>query len=190
MPLSQQAMTDLASMQVVNEIDMDRLRLNILDIAANWPKVEEKTIAYGRRDTTSSTSAGAVIGVMKLDNKPVRSGYLYRFVVSCNPYSEVASDRMVVEIRYQADGNPVTTASPVLPGSRKQVITNSTSSTAGALHYETIYVPGSDQTISFMLCFNRAAGTGNPRMYADSDYLTFLSLVQSGISPGNTAVLI
>src|SRR5688500_5519294 len=81
-----------------------------------WVSVARRVVAWGRRITASPTTTTTTLGVLRLDNVPLKNGRSYTICTgTLHPTSSVTTDNMRLEIRYSTSGT-ATTASPVLPG--------------------------------------------------------------------------
>lgn len=154
--------------------------------AADLDQAVQKIMARGRR-TTSSTTTTTIVGVLRLDDIVIKSGYSYRISAACHPNSTVAADQVEPTIRYTIDGSTPDTASSVLPGGHS-IARITTASAPVSKTIETIYEAASDQTLSLLLCVARTAGTGNAYLYATSTAITEIRVDNSGPNVGDTGV--
>lgn len=134
----------------------------------------------GRRNSISSGSTGAVVGVLRLDDLPVLGGRSYRITALAHPDSTVLTDFLDITVRYSTDGSTPTTSSAIIPGGEAVVRTVSLFN----LSFE--YIPPSDLTLSLLLCLARNTGTGTCTLYADSTRCTELRIFSSGVDVGDT----
>lgn len=144
-------------------------------------------VAHGHRNTISNASTGAVVSVLSLSAFAVTTGRAYRLRVSTAPRSDVASDRVVTELRYTTDGSAPTVASPVMPG-MQHFHTQSTEAAASSdsALMEGVYKPASSHNLRLLLTVWRATGSGNGRLYADSTALTEVAVEDIGLAVTNT----
>lgn len=134
----------------------------------------------GRRNSVSTGSTGSVVGVLRLDDLPVKAGQSYTISVMAHPDSTVLTDFLDITLRYSTDGSTPTTSSSVIPGGEAVVRTVSLFS----LKFE--YVPASDLTLSLLLCVARNSGTGTCTLFADSIRCTEIAVFSSGADVGDT----
>lgn len=148
----------------------------------------EKVIARGRRITSSSASSGTTaVGVLRLDDKPIRGGYLYEIKTNALALQiSDANDPVKAQIHYTTDGSTPTTSSPILPGGTTQSVPELTtqSDNTAILAW---YAPGSDETLSLLLAV-RATIAGNGSIFADATNTIELVVENKGLDPGDTGV--
>lgn len=145
-----------------------------------------KSIAHARRTTTSSASTGSAVGVIRMDDIPIRAGIQYRISWKARTDSNVHEDICYGEIRYTTDGSTPTTSSSQLQGSVAE--TGQTDGGVGfTLYSTTYYAPLVNETLSILLTVVRSAGTGNNTFYADGSInVTDLYIDDMGDEPGLT----
>lgn len=140
-------------------------------------------VKYGFVTTPSGVSTSTTaVAVMRLDDIPLLSGRSY--LITCptlHPTSSVTTDNTRVELRYSTSG-AATTASSVLPGAQAYQVFGST------VNLTTVYQPGSNQTLSLLLCVARDSGTGNVTMFADATRLSQIIVYDQGLAVSNTGV--
>lgn len=141
-------------------------------------------IGRARRITTSALSASsAAVGVLRLDGMTGTAGHAITFRAGLlHPTSSVTTDTIRVEVRYTTNGVAATTASPVLPGGQAYENFGNASS------IETTYVPPANQTLSFLLCVAREAGSGNASLFTDAIRFTEFKIYDDGVDPGDAGV--
>lgn len=151
-------------------------------------RATEKVIARGRRTTTSGNSTGSSVAILRLDDVAVRAGYLY--VIRTNSLAistSVANNTVRAEIRYTTDGSTPSTSSTIIPGGvTQQVPESTTQSDNSSIHC--LYAPGSDETLSLLLCVTRTTGSGNGFIFADATNVIEMWIEQGGEDPGDTGV--
>ncbi len=131
--------------------------------AFTTPTVEElnlaaqRIVARGRRITNSSTTT-TEIGVLRLDDIPLKGGRLYWVGTnSVGVDTGNTGDTARLNLRYTTDGSTPSTSSTVLTmGQAKPVDI----AVAESIHVDALYAPGSDETFSVLLSVQRAAGSG------------------------------
>lgn len=141
-------------------------------------------VKYGAVTTASGVSTSSTaVGVMRLDSISLLSGRAY--LISCpamHPTSTVTTDVMRVEVRGSTSGT-ATTASAVIPGLQAYALFGQ------PMSLETVYQPGSNQTLSLILCIARDSGSGNVTMLADtSGRLSQIIVTDIGLAVSNSAV--
>lgn len=141
-------------------------------------------VKYGFVTTASGVSTSSTaVGVMRLDSISLLSGRAY--LISCpamHPTSTVTTDVMRVEVRGSTSGT-ATTASAVIPGLQAYALFGQ------PMSLETVYQPGSNQTLSLILCIARDSGSGNVTMLADtSGRLSQIFVTDIGLAVSNSAV--
>lgn len=147
----------------------------------NMPRV------LGRaKRTTASTTTTTVVGVLRLDDIPIKSGHLIKIQSSpLHLKTDVANDTIYASYRYTTDGSAPTTASTLLALSQLRV-TASASDQATTL--TAWYTPAADETLSVLLCVTRAAGTGNVNIDAGATFPIEFTVHDDGVDPGDTGV--
>lgn len=150
-------------------------------------ELQNRLLARGRRDTSSSGSASTTpVPVIRLDDIPVSAGAAITVRgTGLHTTSTVAGDGVQVEIRYTTDGSTPTAGSTVLPGSRvynRVGVLNS----AETKVLETTYVPATAQTLSLLLCVLRSAGTGTVTLFANATDVLELKVIYEGTDPTDT----
>lgn len=138
-------------------------------------------IKWGQRSTASSTTTAADAGVLRVDSVSLLTGRQYRiWTTPLHLDSSVANDESRARIRYNTGGT-ATTASTILPGTTvhaRQVDANVSESHP----ISTTYTPAGNETVSFLLCVGRIAGSGNVRL-SNSDGDETIQLVIEDIGP-------
>jgi hypothetical protein len=143
-------------------------------------------VARGRRSTAGSTTTSSV-GLLRLDDKPVKGGLCYTITGTVQASSTIAGDLVQARITYTTDGSTPTTASPTLDGSSAvtRIRGNGEQST---LVFDTEYEPAGDETLSLLLVLTRAVGTGTVSAGADAASQTKMRLLMVGEAVGDTGV--
>jgi hypothetical protein len=145
--------------------------------------------ARGRRTTSTGTTTTTVLGVLRLDDIPILTGYCYRVkATGLFGVSSVTNDRIRCDLRYTTNAATPSISSPILPGGQcyqwVQIFGGSTGETAGPC--ETVYEPAADETLSVLLTVVRSAGTGNVSLFADADHCIQLFIEAIGIAVTDT----
>ncbi len=145
-------------------------------------------LARGRRITSSGAIAGTEIGLLRLDNIPVYAGRLYRISTNgLNLDSDTANtDILAARIRVNTSG--VATTSSTIVGFMRNWIDNQNQSNVTPLNV--YYMPSADGTASFLLSAIRQAGAGIDILFASAAEPCDLVVVDEGLDPGDTGVVI
>lgn len=154
---------------------------------ADTAPVAKGVIARGRRTTSTSTITTTETGVIRLDSIPVYAGRGYMLMTNnVNIDTSVANDIATATLRISTSGS-ATTASTFVNALRT-TIDDATNS--NILNQVGFYYPASDATLSVLLSLVRTAGTGNIIMFSSGAQFTDLLVVDLGIVPADTAVII
>jgi hypothetical protein len=153
----------------------------------------QSILARGRR-TTSVSPLTSAVGVLRIDNVPIKAGRLYRISTSnLNFYSTVANDIGNANIRifYQATvGGVATIANSTAIGGMRNVVDVAGSTSSNTVPCNAIYAPTADGYVSVLLSAARAAGTGTMTLYAAVGEQIDFTVEYSGIDPGDTGVIL
>lgn len=153
-----------------------------------WVPLPGTVIARGRR-TTSSTGTTSEVGVLRLDGVSLISGRLYAVrtgLLALN--GTVATDTFFARIRYDTTGANATTSSTILPGADAQDEEND-ASWHSTKSISALYVPGANQTVSFLLTAGRLIGSGTVTLQATAtDRLIEMLVTDLGVDVGDTGV--
>lgn len=148
--------------------------------------ISEQFLARGQRTTDATTTA--INGVVRLDDIPLRAGRTYR--ISTSPLhlsSTVANDHGEVLVVHTTDGSIPTTASAILPGARAQAhITNT--GFGETISMMVTYTPAGDETLSLLLCLQRADGSGTITLTGTNDFQIELMVEEVGDDVGDTGI--
>lgn len=127
---------------------------------------ENGIVAWGRRPSDSSTTTSEV-GVLRVDNIELESGYQYQVWTSALLLdTDVSNDEVGAQLRYSTSGT-ATTSSTIMPGSdARERLTDS--NFPESENIDTIYTPSADETMSVLLTVRRVAGTGNAVLRANN----------------------
>jgi hypothetical protein len=138
-------------------------------------------VKYGWRTTTSTNTANSstAVGVFRVDGISLLSGRAYSIrCPTLHITSTVTTDNTRVEVRYSTSGT-ATTASAVMPGLQAFQLFGST------VTLETIYQPGSNQTVSLLLCIARDTGSGTVSLFGDATRLYQVIVEDLGLAVTN-----
>ena len=151
----------------------------------------QKCIARARRTTNSSASTSTTsVGVLRLDDKPIKALRTYRITWKANFDVATQTDTLRGLIRYTTDGSTPTTSSTILPGSGGETSFTS-NATASGVTIVTDYTPVADEILSTLLCIQHNVGTGNGIMQADGTTFTVdVYIDDMGDDPGNTGTAV
>lgn len=140
-------------------------------------------VARARR-TSNSSGTTSEAGVLRLDDVPLKAGWLYYiytsalFVVSNN-----SGDAVGCYLRHTTDGSTPTTSSTILA----QTTAVSDSTTVGAtIPMGLLYAPASDLDLSILLTVIRHSGSGSVVLASAATNPLDLVVMRVGIDPGNT----
>lgn len=146
-------------------------------------------VKWAQRTTTAPVTTATDAGVLRLDSIALTAGRQYRIWTSpLHLDSTAVNDETRARIRYSTAGSANTT-STVLPGST--VHTRQTDQNVSEdKQISVTYTPGTNQTLSLLLCVGRIAGTGNHTINnSDGDQTIQLvvedigaALAQSGVA--------
>ena len=153
--------------------------------AADLNLATQKVIARGRRVTTSAGTT-TIVGIMRLDDKPVLAGRTYK--ISAGPIqldSSVANDHIRGLIKYTTDGSTPTTASATLPGAVTEGQQDNIAF-GETRTIETTYTPAADETLSLLLCVQRINGTGTVTLVGSADFDFEMKIENAGEDVGDT----
>lgn len=139
-----------------------------------------RIIAYGSTSTNKSGITSKV-GILRLDDIPVKAGLHYRITTNIRPYSTVGSDSYRIEFHYTTDGSTPSTSSPQLGAGAEQQSHHS-------MHHWTVYKPSSDQSLSILLTLHRATGTG--QFNSNGENLIEIIVECLGTGVNNTGVAV
>lgn len=150
----------------------------------------QKCIARGRRTSTSSSSTGTDVGVLRVP-AVCRANKIYVVTCAVALDSSVTNDEIRARIRYTTDGTNPSVSSTILPGS----LVSTRQTDANVPEDKTIlavYPAATDHTATFLLCVGRIAGSGSCTIAVDTanGASLDLSVLDLGDDPGNTGVSI
>lgn len=150
-----------------------------------------KCVARARRTTNSSaTTSTTSVGVLRLDDIPVRAGVTYRVTYKLTGDTVTATDTLRALIRYTTDTTTPTTSSTLLLGTGGETSFSSGSS-GSTLVVTTDYVPVADESLSLLLCIQHTLGTSAIIAQADGGiFLTEMYVDDMGDDPGNTGTAV
>ena len=146
------------------------------------------TIARGRRTTATSTVTTTETGVLRLDSVPLVGGHAYKIAMSdINMDTSVANDVGVVRFRIDTTGAAATTTSTQIQQMRN-TIDNATDS--NVIPMQAFYHPASDETLSVLFSLQRTSGTGNLIVFCSSVDILDMHIIDLGVAPADTGVVI
>lgn len=156
--------------------------------SSRWVSVAHNTVAWGRRTTASSSSTGSTVGVLRLDNIPVKAGRDYIILTGpLHPAGSQDGDNARIEILYSTTGT-ATTSDALLPDAR--VFERIGNPFGGTTVIRARYTPGADQTLSVLLCITRNNGSGSISLTADGNRNTYMEVIDAGPSIANSGVAV
>lgn len=142
--------------------------------AADLSAATERVRKFGRRSSTTNVSNSTTdVGAARIDGIVLKGGETVKAWYAVHRDSSSASDKVEVNLRYNASGN-ATTTSTTIPGSR-------TDSPVGTpMYWQTYWEVPADGTYSIALTFHRSAGgSGNATLFVGSPERD----IQFGIEP-------
>lgn len=150
---------------------------------ASWCPLAGQCIARGNRTTSSSTTTSEV-GVLRLDDIPLKAGQLYIIQTSSMFLGSTTSgDGIGATLRYTIDGstpNPTTST-------RLASIHALAGSSSPALPLIAKYIPGSNLDFSVVLTVVRWSGSGTVSMGTDANHPDIdLMIIAAGAAPADT----
>lgn len=150
-----------------------------------------KCIARARRTTnSSSTTSTTSVGVLRLDDKPVKANVTYRITWKFTADTTTTTDTVRGLIRYTTDGSTPTTASALLVGSGGEGVFVNASS-GDTITVVTDYTPVTDELLSLLLCIQHTIGTSAIVAQADGGiFITQMYIDNMGDDPGNTGTAV
>ena len=133
--------------------------------------------------TSSSTSASAAQGVLRLDDVPMTSGRVYWIATSAlTMIGTVTTDTGTARLSFTTDGSTPTTGSTLLNLANSGPITSTGNGIN--MHPGAFYNPGSDIDFSVLLWTQRLSGTGTVQLSAAANRPIQLFIVDIGVDPG------
>ncbi|MFB9687711.1 hypothetical protein [Amycolatopsis plumensis] len=148
-------------------------------------------IAYGKR--TSSSTAGNPTNVLRIDNVSLLSGRAYRvFTCAINLFG-TANDTDSLNVWISTTGVAIAgdPNSSQLSGARAEGKLINGGGAAVQAKVDTTYIPGANQTASFLLTGERNTGSGTVQVYGDNTASPILLMIEDiGVAPPNTAVIL
>lgn len=148
--------------------------------STSWVPAPGTVIARASRSTDSSTTTTEV-GVLRLDSIPIVNGTLYKIKSSAMYLLSNTGD--IVNVRYRGNTAGAATTGSTQIGQAFQTITNVSQPTSAIL--EVLYPSVTTGSLSVILTVNRAAGTGNTKVFGASDFWVEVAAIAD---PGDTGV--
>lgn len=150
-----------------------------------WIPLPGQLLKRHRRTSASPSSAGSVVGVIRLDNIPVVPGYAYRIVCPSLSLTSAAGDNAQITMRVNTGGVATTGSTAIATDDR--VIPSS--SVFDAIDLEGEYIAsGSDALLSVILCIQRISGSGSLSMNGSATKPIDMKAYFDGKDPGPTGV--
>lgn len=144
-----------------------------------------RCIGRGRR-LSNSSSTTTEIGVLELDDIPIKAGRLYKVETSSLLLvTSVANDTVVARLRTTTDGSTPGVASTLLTQSAERI---EVTGNGGYAHVVGTYAPAVDETLSVLLSVARVSGTGSVSMNFSSAVPIEVWVMDMGEDPGDTGV--
>ncbi len=155
--------------------------------AALFNDKTRKLLARARRTTNSTaTTSTTEVGVLRLDDIPLRQGRNYEIRWVANFDVNTAADALRGLLRYTTDGSTPSTSSTILPGSGGESV-SANIGVAEHMDVTTDYTPAADEIFSCLLTVRHAVGTSSSVMQADSNtFHTQIYITDNGDDPGDT----
>lgn len=171
-----------------------RLRASDLNLVAD--QVDSNTtdittlfaqeVGFASRITNGTTTTTAEKTYLRIDSIPILSGYSY--LICTTPLifeSSVANDLVQVFIRLSTAGAATTASTAVTLLGQPSKSASLAQNTAG-LSYR--YASSTTGSLSILMSYLRAAGTGNVRINASADIPANIQVFRMGLSVSNTGV--
>ncbi len=150
---------------------------------SRWATLPGTVVARGNRTTSSGTTTSEV-GVLRLDDVPLKQGQMYLVQTSALSIASTTSgDGIGATLRYTIDGStPDPTAS-----TRLASVHALAGGSSPALPLIGKYIPAADLSFSVVLTIVRWSGTGTVQMFADANHPDIdLMIIAAGADPGDT----
>lgn len=145
-------------------------------------------LAYGER-TTDKVSTGAEVGVLRLDGVRILAGYRYTICTSVLGLAMATSgDTGQALLRIRTDGTAAGTGDTLLQ--QADVNANSPFVPRNSATFAEPYLAATDGTLSVLLSLGRSGGLGNITMLGAATRPIRLFIVQNGVGPSDTGVVI
>lgn len=146
------------------------------------------TIARARRTTATGNVTTTETGVLRLDSIPLIAGHQYEICTSdINVDSSVANDVAVCRFRIDVTGASATITSTLIQQMRQTI---DSAADSNIIPMQAFYHPSADETLSVLLSLLRVSGTGNIIVHASSVEILDLCVIDHGIAPSDTGVVI
>lgn len=146
------------------------------------------TVARGRRTTATGTVTTTETGVLRLDSVPLIGGHQYEICTSnINVDTSVANDVGTVRMRIDVTGASAGIASTQIAQIRQ---TQDSAADSNIVPMQAFYHPASDETLSVVITLIRAAGTGNLIVFCSSVDILDMQVIDHGVAPSDTGVVI
>lgn len=150
--------------------------------SAKWESLPYDVVGYHRR-TTALTGASSEVGYVRIDNVPMRDGFLYLFVVPALNLSESAATNIPrANIRVNASGT-ATTSSGIMGYARFNQENASFTNVAAMMG---AYNATADGSLSVLVSVVRDSGAGTVGIFASSTNPFDLIVLEVGQSLGSS----
>jgi len=169
--------------QLIYETDTTSI-LQTDNDGTSWKKIGPKGVIARVQRTTTYSSTGAEIGVLRLDNVPVISGNIYLLQVHGMNFTGGAANLSVAgRLRVNSAGTATT-------GSTQIADTGDEVSTSFAPYQGTplagIYVPGANQSLSALFSVAITGGTGTASFTGSATNPVNFLITDLGTDPGTS----
>lgn len=154
-------------------------------------ELSQPIMGYGIRNTNSTSSGGAAQGVIRLDNLPLIGGEVYQIWTSPLLFNTNTAGTAGQCLMYANSAGIATTASTVVCTAGSNSTTGVTGNQKSTM-FNFLYIPSSNQTVSFLLAVQRLIGAGTFTLNGVPVTGSPIQLVieRKGNDPGDTGVLI
>lgn len=144
-------------------------------------------IARGRRTTATGNITTTETGVLRIDSIPVVAGRGYQiFTSNLNMDGSVANDVFSARIRISTSGT-ATTSSTQIAQIRQY---SDDPANSNIFPENTYYFPSATATLSVLLSAVRVSGSGNLVVFCSATDILDLVVVDLGVAPSDTGVVI
>lgn len=145
-------------------------------------------IARGRRTTATGNVTTTETGVLRIDSVPLIGGNVYKIAVSdINMDTSVANDVGTVRFRIDTTGAAATITSTQVQQWRNTI---DSAADSNVLPAQFFYHPASNETLSVLMSLIRASGTGNIIVFCSSVDILDMEVIDLGVAPADTGVVI
>jgi len=156
----------------------------LASLAALITPLPKGLVGYGSR-ATNSTTTGTEIGVLRVDDIPVKLGRAYLIAVPTVHAQGNAAAVVAVRLRITTDGSDAGTGSTELRFVQTTMLTGTPDQPVEIAH---LYKPASDHLLSVLLTVGKVAGSGNVGLIAASTKNIDLCIHDVGLAVADTGV--